>query len=60
MKMPKWGLACAVCFGNPASPLSKGAVAGALFLLGVVLVVLLGILVTAFVWARRARQISQP
>ena len=55
MTPTEWFLACSVCFGNPDSLLGKGAKAGVLFLLGVVLVVLGGIAVTGVVWARRAR-----
>ena len=56
--MMKIFLACSVCAGNPNSLLSKGAIAGVLFLVGVVVIVLGGIAATAFCWARRARQIA--
>lgn len=48
-------LACAVCFGDPNSPMSQGARAGVWFLLGVVLVVLSAIVGMILFWARRAR-----
>ena len=48
-------MACAVCFGDPSSSMTKGAIAGMLSLLGVVLFVLTGIAVTGITWARRAR-----
>ena len=51
-------LACSVCFGDPASLMSKGAVAGALFLMGLVAVVLFGIAWTAFSWAKRAKALE--
>jgi len=51
--------ACAVCFGDPNSPMSHGARAGVLFLLGVVVVVLSGILGMTLFWAKRARAIAQ-
>ncbi len=48
-------MACAVCFGDPNSSMTKGAVAGMLCLLGVILFVLTGIAATGITWARRAR-----
>jgi len=47
---------CAVCFSDPNSLMTKGAIAGMWCLLGVVLFVLSGIAVTGIRWARRARQ----
>ncbi len=52
-------LACSVCFGDPNSSMSRGAKAGAIFLLGVVLVVLTGIAWTAFSWLRREARIEK-
>ena len=46
--------ACAACGGDPSSPLTKGVLAGVLFLLGVVVFVLSGIATTAWFWSRRA------
>ena len=57
--MPYFITACSVCFGNPDSPLTKGALAGVFFLLGVVLLVLGGITFTAVIWARRAEQLNK-
>ena len=51
---------CSVCFTDPKSPMSHGAVMGILFLLGVVAFVLGGIAATAIVWARRAKKIEFP
>ncbi len=48
-------LACSVCFGDPNSSMTKGAMMGVLFLLGVVLFVLGAIASVAVVWTRRAR-----
>ena len=45
---------CSVCFGDPASSIRKGAAAGVLFLLGVVVLLLSGIAATLITWARRA------
>ena len=50
--------ACAVCFGNPESSLSKGALAGVLILLGVVVTVLGGIAGMALFWMKRARNLE--
>jgi hypothetical protein len=51
-------LACSVCFGDPASPLTKGAAVGVFFLMGVIAFVLGWIATLAFVWARRARRVA--
>lgn len=47
--------ACAVCFGDPNSPMVNGAKMGVAFLLGVILLVLCAIVGVGFYWARRAR-----
>lgn len=48
--------ACAVCFGDPNSNLTKGAVAGVLFLLAVTAFVLTAVGFTIFSWSRRAKK----
>lgn len=48
-------LACTVCFGDPASDMVKGANAGILVLLGVVVTVLGAIGSVSLFWMRRAR-----
>jgi hypothetical protein len=53
--IPQISNACAVCFGDPSSPLTLGAKAGVFFLLGVVVVVLGAIVGVGIFWARRAR-----
>ncbi len=55
MLSPELLTACAVCFGDPSSPLTLGAKAGVFFLLGVVVVVLGAIVGVGIFWARRAR-----
>jgi len=50
--------ACAACGGNPESSLTKGVIAGVLFLLAVITCVLGGIAWTAFSWSRRAKKIE--
>ena len=53
-------LACAVCFGDPNSQMTKGLWMGVLFLLGVVAIVLGGVLAVAISWARRSRKLNLP
>ena len=50
--------ACSVCFGDPNSALTKGALAGVFLLMGVVVFVLSGIAATAFAWARKAKRLE--
>lgn len=51
--------ACAVCFGDPEAPLSKGVMAGVAFLIVVIASVLGAIALVAFRWARRARELEE-
>jgi hypothetical protein len=51
-------LACPVCFGDPSSPMTRSAMWGVLFLLGVVVCVLAGIASVAVVWSRRAKALD--
>jgi hypothetical protein len=53
--IPDISSACAVCFGDPSSPLTLGAKAGVFFLLGVVVLVLAAIVGVGIFWARRAK-----
>ena len=48
-------MACPVCFGNPDSPLTKGANNGILFLLGIVGLVQIGFVALFVSFWRRAR-----
>ncbi len=59
MKTFLFSWACSVCFGDPGSLATKGVKGAILFLLVVVFCVLGGITTTAFLWARRARQIGR-
>ncbi len=52
-------LACAVCFGDPESPLTKGALMGVYVLVGVVGFVLVGITATGVFWIQRGRRLSR-
>ncbi len=52
-------VACAVCFGDPNSALSKGVVVGVLLLIAVIATVLIGIVIVGLSWLRRARQINK-
>jgi hypothetical protein len=51
-------LACAVCFGDPDSPLTKGALMGVYVLVGVVGFVLLSIAATGVYWIQRSRRLT--
>lgn len=52
-------LACAVCFGDPDSPLTKGALMGVYVLVGVVSFVLAGITATGVFWIQRSRRLAR-
>lgn len=52
-------LACAVCFGDPDSPLTKGALMGVYVLVGVVGFVLAGIAATGVFWVQRSRRLAR-
>ena len=51
--------ACAVCFGNKDSLQTKGTMAGVLFLLIVIVVVLAGFAVTFVRWGLRERALQE-
>ena len=51
--------ACAVCFGDPESPMAKGAVMGILVLAGVIGFVLLAVTGTGLYWMQRSRRLAQ-
>jgi hypothetical protein len=55
MIVPNFVQACAVCFGDPSSPLTLGAKAGVLFMIGVLGVVLGGILAAIIYFVHRSR-----
>ena len=50
--------ACAVCFGDPASPLVQGAKYGVMFLAGVIYVLLFAMLGVVFFWYKRAQALE--
>ena len=50
--------ACSVCFGDPESPMSKGATAGVFVMVGFIGFVLFGIAGTAAFWMVRCRKVS--
>ncbi len=52
-------LACSVCYGDPNSPMTHGAQAGVLVLLGVVGGVLLLIASLLLFWMRRAAKLDE-
>jgi hypothetical protein len=51
-------LACSVCFGDPTSPLAKGAEAGVWVMIGVIGFVLVAIAGIAVYWAQRAKMLD--
>lgn len=51
--------ACSVCFGDPNSPLVKGAVMGVLVLGGVIGFVLTGVAGTCLFWLHRSRRLAR-
>ena len=51
--------ACAVCFGNPDHPMSKGAAAGVLVLGGFIAFVLIGMVGTCLFWMQRGRKLAR-
>ncbi len=53
-------LACSVCYGDPSSLLSKGALGGALFMIGVVAFVLGCFSYFALRLAFRSRKLARP
>ncbi|MDE2999707.1 MAG: hypothetical protein OXU79_11580 [Gemmatimonadota bacterium] len=56
--LPEMVQACAVCYGDPESDMAKGAAAGVLVLMGIVVSVLGGIVGVTIFWVRRARRIG--
>jgi len=50
--------ACAVCFGDPNSPMTKAAIAGVIVLVGVTTAVLIGIAILGFKWMRRDSKLA--
>jgi len=52
-------LACSVCFGDPDSPIAKGAVAGVVVLVGIVGFVLTCIAGTGLFWLHRSRVLAR-
>ncbi len=51
-------VACAVCFGDPDSPMVKGALAGMIVLVGVISFVLMGVVGTGLYWNHRSRRLT--
>ena len=49
--------ACATCFGNPDSPLAKGALAGVIVLFGFISFVLVGVAGVSVFWLHRSRHL---
>lgn len=56
--LPEMVRACAVCYGDPESDMAKGAAAGVMVLMGIVVSVLGGIVGVTIFWVRRARRLG--
>jgi membrane protein implicated in regulation of membrane protease activity len=56
--LPGQALACSVCFGDPNSAMTKGALAGVLVLLAFIVFVLAAVASVAVFWAYRARMLQ--
>jgi hypothetical protein len=56
---PHTSYACATCFGGPDSNLTKGAVNGVLFMLGIIGFVQLGFVALFYSFWRRARSLKR-
>ena len=52
---PQFTFACAVCFGNPNAPMTKGTTNGIAFLLGTVVFVQIGFVAMFWSFWRRAQ-----
>lgn len=57
--MTSFLLGCTVCYGDPASPLSKGAVAGVVVLGAAIVGMLIGFAALFLYWMRRARALER-
>ena len=53
------GWSCAVCFGDPEAPMTKGAQAGVIFLAGVVYSILMASGSVVVYWMIRARRLER-
>ena len=57
---PRLAAACAVCFGDPSSQMTKGAEQGVWFLLGIMMLVQIGFGIFFFYLRRRAQRFRDP
>ena len=56
---PQVSYACAVCFGNPGAPMTKGTTNGIAFLLGTVVFVQIGFVAMFWSFWRRAQTLRR-
>jgi hypothetical protein len=56
---PQFTYACAVCFGDPGAPMTKGASNGIAFLLGTVIFVQIGFVAMFWSFWRRAQTLRR-
>lgn len=57
--MTAWLVGCAVCFGDPSAPMSKGADAGVAVLAAIILAVLAWVAFMIGFFVRRARKVAE-
>lgn len=60
LALPRLAEACAVCFGDPSSQMTKGAEQGVWFLLGIMVLVQVGFGIFFFYLRRRASRFRDP
>jgi len=54
---PRWASACATCYADPTSPLTRGALIGVAVLAAIILSVLAGIVYVGYSWNKRAKML---
>ncbi len=57
---PDRAWACAVCFGDPDAPMTKGAASGVVVLAAIVYTLLMGFGSMTLYWVIRARRFDRP
>lgn len=59
LALPQLATACPVCFGDPSSPIAKGASNGVLFMIGIVAFVQIGFVALFWSFRRRMRELQK-
>ncbi len=55
MGNPRWASACATCYTDPNSPMTRGALMGVAVLAAIIIGVLVGIVYIGYSWNKRAK-----